>query len=325
MHKTISLALGSICAIFLFFTMISAIRFVQSAWQPPQLQHREEDRYRLVLVTQDLGTPFWNEVGEGAEAEAQRLGANLEVWGTYGEDREDFLKQLEIAIDSKVDGIIVQGMDEDAFDSLTKVKAAFYGIPIITVASDVPMSQSMRKTYVGSDALAAGELIANTLIADMGDRGTVVLMGDQREEYDQRQRVEGIRGILDRHPGIRIEYVTSSDEEEKIAAATQNVMNHFPDVNAFISVDANLTPAMVQEIGRRSQVAPYHIYSFDDNPDILALLRQGKLDGVVQQSPSEMGETGVRMMVQWLEGETVPLDAGGYLTDVRMLTTEDAQ
>lgn len=324
MHKTISLALGTICAVFLFFTMISAIRFVQSAWQPPEPQQRVEDRYRLVLITQDLGTPFWNKVGEGAEAEAEKLGANLEIWGTYGEDREDFLKQLEIAIDSKVDGIIVQGMDQDDFDNLTKVKAAFYGIPVITVASDVPMSDSMRKTYVGSDALAAGRMIAERLVSDMGEKGTVVLLGDNREEYDQRQRVLGVRGVLSAYPGIHTEYVTTSDEEQRIAAATQDVMNRFPDVDAFISVDANLTAAMVQEIGKRSRIDPYYIYSFDDNPDIAALLRQGKLDGVIEQAPSEMGETGVRMMVQWLDGKTVPLDPEGYLTPIRISTTEDA-
>ncbi|WP_172198533.1 sugar ABC transporter substrate-binding protein [Saccharibacillus qingshengii] len=324
MHKTISLALGSICAVFLFFTMISAIRFVQSAWQVPQTQMQETDRYRLVLITQDLGTPFWNKVGEGAEEEALRLGANLEVWGTYGEDREDFLKQLEIAIDSKVDGIIVQGMDEDQFDHLTKVKAAFSGIPVITVASDVPMSESMRKTYVGSDARAAGKMLAERLVQDMGAKGTVVLMGDEREEYDQKRRVEGVRGVLDAYPDIRVEEVTTSDEEEKVAAATQAVMNRFPGVSAFVSVDANLTAAMVQEIGRRSQIAPYHLYSFDDNPEILPLLRQGKLDGIVEQSPGEMGQTGVRMMMRWLDGETVPLDTEGYPTAIRFLTTEDA-
>ncbi|QDH22168.1 sugar ABC transporter substrate-binding protein [Saccharibacillus brassicae] len=324
MHKTISLALGSICAVFLFFTMISAIRFVQSAWQPPQPQDSQTDRYRLVLITQDLGTPFWNKVGEGAEAEARRIGANLEVWGTYGEDREDFLKQLEIAIDAKVDGIIVQGMDEDRFDNLTKVKAAFSGIPIITVASDVPMSESMRKTYVGSDAFAAGRMIGERLVNDMGETGRVVLIGDDREEYDQRRRLEGVRGVLERYKDIRVEYVKTSDDEVNVSAATQDVMNRFPDVNAFISIDANLTAAMVQEIGRRSQIAPYHIYSFDDHPTILPLLRQGKLDAIVEQSPGEMGETGVRMMTRWLNGETVPLDVEGYLTDIRLLTTEEA-
>ncbi|OWA34220.1 sugar ABC transporter substrate-binding protein [Saccharibacillus sp. O16] len=325
MHKTISLALGTICAVFLFFTMISAIRFVQSAWQPPELQNRAEDRYRLVLITQDLGTPFWNKVGEGAQAQADKLGANLEVWGTYGEDREDFLKQLEIAIDSKVDGIIVQGMDEDEFDNLTKVKAAFYGIPIITVASDVPMSDSMRKTYVGSDVFAAGRMIAERLVKDMGRTGTVVLMGDSREEYDQHQRVLGVRSVLGAYPNIHVEYVTTSNEEQQIAAATQDVMNRFPDVNAFISVDANLTTAMVQEIGRRSQIEPYDLYSFDDNPGILQLLRQGKLDAVVEQAPEEMGRLGVQLMTQWLDGKTVPLDPEGYPTPIRLLKTEDVQ
>ncbi|MDO3408354.1 substrate-binding domain-containing protein [Saccharibacillus sp. CPCC 101409] len=325
MHKTISLALGSICVVFLFFTMISAIRFVQSGWQPPQAEPRQSDRYRLVLITQDLGTPFWNGVGEGAARQARELGANLEVWGSYGEDREDFLKQLEIAIDSKVDGVIVQGMDTEAFDDLTKVKAAFYGIPVITVASDVPMSGSMRRTYVGSDPYEAGRLIAKRLVRDMGNKGTVVLMADERDEYDQLRRLEGVRSVLAAYPAIALEEVRTPGEQERVIAATQESMNCFPDVNAFISVDAGLTGAMVQEIGRRAQVDPYHIYSFDDNPDILPLLREGKLDAIVEQSPEEMGEMSVRLMTEWLSGETVPLNADGYLTDIRMLTAADLQ
>ena len=80
----------------------------------------------------------------------------MEVWGSYGKNQEDFLKKVEIAIHSKVDGIIVQGLDTEKFKNLTKVKAAFYGIPIITVANDVPMAESLRRTYVGSDQYLAG-------------------------------------------------------------------------------------------------------------------------------------------------------------------------
>ncbi|WP_411350173.1 sugar ABC transporter substrate-binding protein [Paenibacillus sp. WLX2291] len=325
MHKKVSALLAIVALTLLIFTIMAAMRFVQSEHELPLTRSQQQPKYRLVLITFDLGTPFWQQLGNAAEQQAQHLDAKLEVWGSYGRDRESFLKQLEIAIDSRVDGIIVQGLDTDEFVNLTKVKAAFYGIPIITVASDVPMQSSLRKTYVGSDPHAAGQLIAEKLIQDMGKKGTVVLMGDNRNEYDQQQRVKGMEHILKQYPGIHTEYVQTPEVRDKIVAATQNIMNRFPNVNAFISIDSNLTEAMVQEISRRSSIESYKIYSFDDNPDVLPLLRDGKLDGILEQSPDEMGKVSVQMMIQWLNGKTLPLNRDGYLTDISIRTAAQVQ
>lgn len=327
MRKTVSLILGAACITFLVFTLISADKVFHSGWQLPSTPSSSgsQAKYRLVLITQELETPFWNKVGSGAKAEAAKDGANIEVWGSYGDDQENFLKKIEIAIDSKVDGIIVQGLDTDDFKNLTKIQAAFYGIPVITVANDVPMADSLRKTYVGSDQFLAGQMIAKQLLADMGQKGTVVLMGDSREEYYQQQRLDGIHDILKKYPGVHTEYVETSEAREQVLASTRDVMNRLPNVNAFIAVNANIAGSMVQEIGRRSQVEPYDIYSFDDSHDTMTLLMQGKLDGLIEQSPEEMGKISVNLMVKWLNGETVPLNSEGYLTNIRMLKAADVQ
>lgn len=324
LRKTVSLVLGLVCVVLLTFTFISAGRVFRSGWQLPREPDRKQAQYRLVLITQELGTSFWDEVGRGAKEAAEKAGASIEVWGSYGEDQEDFLKKIEIAIDSRVDGIIVQGLDTDEFKDLTKIKAAFYGIPIITVANDVPMADSLRRTYVGSDQFLAGQMIARRLLSDMGRSGTVILMGDSREEYYQRQRLNGIHDVLKDYPDVKTEYVETPDAKEQVIAATQDAMNRLPNVSAFVAVKANIAGAMIQEIGRRSQVEPYHIYSFDDSPDSASLLKQGKLDGMIGQSPEAMGRTGVKLMIEWLKGETVPLNAEGYPTEIRMLGAEDA-
>jgi ribose transport system substrate-binding protein len=82
---------------------------------------------------------------------------------------------------------------------------------------------------------------------------------------------------------------------------------------------------MIKEIGKRSQVEPYHIYSFDDGPESLTLLRQGKLDGMIEQSPEMMGQVSVQLMMEWLNGVTVPLDKNGYLTEITILKAADVQ
>lgn len=320
-YVLLSLAFGVLC----YFTFLSAGKAFRSDWQLPRTSDREPASHRLVLITQELDTPFWNKVGAGALDQAQKDGASLEIWGSYGKNREEFLKKIEIAIHSKVDGIIVQGLDTDEFKNLTKVKAAFYGIPVITVANDVSSEDSLRKTYVGSDQYSAGTMIAGQLLSDMGQEGKVVLMSGDQQEYYQIQRLNGIRDVLRNYPNVRTIQAETPDKTERVIAVTRDVMNRVPDADAFIAVNANIAGAMIQEIGRRSRIEPFHIYSFDDSSESLPLLKEGKLDGMIGQSPESMGRISVSLMMKWLNGETVPLDTNGYFTDIKMLKAADVQ
>lgn len=323
MRKTGVLILFLLCAALSYFTFLSAEKVFQPDWQMPGAAPQEVGQHRLVLITRNLETPFWDKVAAGASLQAEKEGANLEVWGSYSNNKEDFLERIELALHSKVDGIILQGLDTEEFKALTKVTASSYGIPIITVSNDVPVEESLRKTYVGSDQFEAGRMIAAQLIEDMGTEGQVVLMSESGEEFYQQQRLAGLRDILNEYADIEMIHTVSRNTKQQIIATTQDTLNKFPDIDSFIAVDADFTGTMLQEIEKRSQVEPYHIYSFDDGQEYTALLDEGKLDGILVQSPEKMGETGVRLMVEWLTDESVPLEIEGHLTDIYMLKAED--
>lgn len=325
MRKKVIIILCFVCAVLGFFTLWSAESAFQSDWQLPAAIPADEESYRLVLITQELETPFWDKVGVAAAAQAEQEGAILDVWGSYGTNREDFLKQIEIALHSKVDGVIVQGLDTEEFKRLTKEKAAFYGIPIITVANDVPVEESLRKTYVGSNHYAAGTMLADQLVKETGGSGKVIVLGDTEQQYSQRQRLQGVTESLEQHAGISTVYAESGKSDEEIVAVTQNILNQHPEAEAFIALNANYVGPMMKEISRRAQLNPYHFYSFDDGSETASLLEQGKLDAMVQQSPEQMGEQSVELMMQWLRNEVVPLESDGYITDIRIVKGAEAQ
>lgn len=319
----ISVSLFSIFFILCYLTFVSAEKVLQPNWQLPKNVRHQDIQYRLVLITQEMDTPFWDKVGKGALEEAVRQGVSLEVWGSYGNNKEDFLKKMEIAIHSKVDGIIIQGLNTEKFNKLSKIKASFYGIPTITVANDVPMSESLRRTYVGSDHYKAGRIIAKQLISDMGIRGNVILMYDDHEENYQEQRLKGILDVLSNYSSIEITQAQTLATREQVVTTTREVLNQVPNADAFISVNANFVGTLIQEIRKRSQVEPYYIYSFDDGPDSESLLLEGKLDGIIGQSPETMGKVSVQLMKEWLNGESGPLDTHGYFTDIQILKATD--
>lgn len=325
MRKYAYVILGIVFVSLCYLIFVSANIVLRINAELPEAIKQEKSQYRLVLITRDIETTFWNKVGLGAEKQAEADGASLEIWGSYSNNPEEFLEKLELAIHSKMDGIIVQGLDTDEFKELTKVKAAFYGIPIITVANDVPMAESLRRTYVGSDQLEAGRLIAKQLVEDMGMSGNVVLLYDNQHEYYQRQRLEGIKSVLKRYPSIQTLEAETSETRDQVISRTREVLNEMPNVDAFIAVNAKIVGPMVQEISRRSQVEPYFIYSFDDGQESLPLLSDGKIDGVIEQSPEMMGEISVKKLINWLNGDTVPLDINGYFTDIHILKGEQQQ
>ena len=325
MRTKIVLLLGALIIVFSYLTIVSATKAFRSTNELPTTLSEMEDSIRLVLITQELDTPFWNKVGYGAKQQAKEESVELEVWGSYGNNEDDFLKKMEIAIHSKVDGIIVQGLDTEEFKNLTKIKAAFYGIPVITVANDVPVEESLRKTYVGSDQFGAGQMVASQLVKEMGTSGEVIILRDDVQAFYQEERLAGIQDVLEGYSEIDITIRGTVDTNEQVISTTQQLMNEVPRATAFIAINANHAGPMIQEIGRRTQVEPYHIYTFDDGVESTTLLEQGKLDGVLEQKPEEMGQESVKWLMEWVSGKTVPLNSDGYLTETNMLISDGDQ
>ena len=319
MRKKAIIILCMLCAVLGFFTFLSVGKAFRSDWQLPEAVPENQESPRLVLITREMKTPFWNQLRAGASGQAEKEGVSLETWGSYGNDQDEFLKQIEIALHSKVDGVIVQGLDTEEFKELTKIKAASYGIPVVTVANDVPVAESLRKTYVGSDQREAGKRLAEQLVQDMGTEGQVILLGNSEPAHSQQQRLQGMNEVLNAYPGIEAVLAESGDSNEEVIETAQNVLNQVPKADAFIALNANHVGTMMQEISRRAALETFHIYSFDDGADISALLTQGGLDAVIGQSPEKMGSLSVELIMKWLNNEEVPLDPEGYFTDIRIL------
>lgn len=316
--------LGIVLITLTGLTVVSAHKVLEDDLTLPRALSEKQDALRFVLITQDLDTPFWDKVSQGAKQAADELDISLEVWGSYGNQQESFLKQIEIAIHGQVDGIIVQGLDTEEFKELTKVKASFYGVPIITIANDVPMEESLRKTYVGSDQHAAGKMIVNQLIKEMGNQGEMVLLYDTEDSYYQTKRIEGMESVLSKYPSIKIHHAKTESSREQIKATTQTMLNLYPNAKAFIAVNAAMAGPLVQEISKRYQIDPFYLYSFDDGAESTTLLEQGKLDAIIEQEPTTMGEVSVRRLAEWVKGETIPLNREGYFTNIRV-TKEKAE
>lgn len=322
MRRTIVFLLSAACVVIsvLIIDAVSRVFSMNSASPAEALD--SFDKYRLVLISQEMDSPFWIELEEGANAAAVRHDISLEAWKTFGLSEPYFLKNFEIAIASKVDGIIVQGLDTDAFNNLT-ARATTSGIPVITVASDVPAGENLRKTYVGTNHYEAGRLVAEQMLADMGGQGTAVMLVGDRQQHYQRERLRGIMDVIGDHPVFTAEIAVTGNTNDEVTRVTRQVLNDKPDARGFVSVAYNNAGVIAREISRRYRHEEFFIYSFDETPDTMNLLQSGVIDALIAQDPRSMGELSVELMVRWLEGQDLPLRLEGYYTDIHMLRAED--
>lgn len=324
MKKESILFLSIIFFALCYFTIQSFLKVLASNWELPQTDlPMEEDQTRIILLTKDIDTPFWNKVAQGAKKQAEKEGIQLEVWGSYNNNTDEFLRKLDIAIYSKVDGIIAQGLDTEEFKELIKTKASSNGIPVITVANDVPMEESLRRTYVGPNQYLAGKMIAEQLVRDMGTEGTVAILYDGREEHYQLERLRAMEDVFNRYPGIKFQKFPTSDVLDHVVTDTQNMLNHHPDVDAIIVVDSKIIGTVIHEVAKRFQIEPFYIYSFEDDNELASYLERDQLDGYIEQTPEKMGTLSVNQMMEWLKGNAVPLNKDGYFTEIQLVKAKD--
>lgn len=279
----------------------------------PSNEETYETNQRLVLITDQMGTPFFDAVIKGATKEADERGVTLEVLGYQNQNEEVLFNDLERSIYAKVDGIIVQGKDTEVFKELTKVKAAFYSIPVVTIAEDVPIEESLRRTYVGSNHYKMGQTLAHVVTEDYQGSETVVVYYDQTRPFYQQERLRGVEEVF-ATTNLNIIKVPLSPSIDEAVLHTQTALNRYPSFDAVLMLDATLSPVVMNEIKRRRQIEPLGIYTFDEQRDLNQLLAKGEIDALIKQSPEKMGALSVEVLSEWINNERDYLEFAGYLT-----------
>ncbi len=106
---------------------------------------------------------------------------------------------LESLLRESVDAIAVVPVAGSALNDLID-RHIQRGTSVITFHSDAP--QSLRTLFVGPDALQSGMLAGELLAKLMGMRGRVLTFPGPRQEYHLGQRYDGLRGEIERYPGL---------------------------------------------------------------------------------------------------------------------------
>ncbi len=260
--------------------------------------------HRITYVMGLTGNPFYTTVGCGAVAMAKQLGVALDVQGPAQYQPALQMRVLDAVIASKPDGIMFVSTDPVALNP-TLLEAKAEGIKIISIDGDLK-DMNIALSNVQSDNVEGGMQAARSLAEAIGDKGTVMAMENSPAAVVSQQRLQGFETEIKQHPGITylgVQY--SANQTAKAASIVTSTVAAHPDLSGIFTITTNNTEGAATGIREAGGIGKIKLVGFDTSDPIVQDIRNGIVTADVVQYPYKVGQLGLQMMVDALDGKPI--------------------
>ncbi len=245
-----------------------------------------------------LNNPFFVSLKDGIEKEAKEKGMKV----TVVDAQDDTAKQIsgiEDLILQKVDILLVNPTDSAAISSAVK-DANDAGIPVITI--DRSSDEGDIETFIASDNVAGGEMAAEYLVKELGEKAKVVELEGVSGASATRERGKGFHNIADK----QLEVLTSQTAEfdrTKGLNVMENILQGNKDIQAVFAHNDEMALGAIEAI--KAAGKDIIVVGFDGNDDALKAVENGELKATIAQQPALIGEEAVNAAEKILKGDKV--------------------
>ncbi|MBD8137980.1 ribose ABC transporter substrate-binding protein RbsB [Peribacillus frigoritolerans] len=245
-----------------------------------------------------LNNPFFVSLKDGIEKKAKEKGMKV----TVVDAQDDTAKQIsgiEDLILQKVDVLLVNPTDSAAISSAVK-DANDAGIPVITI--DRSSDEGDIETFIASDNVAGGEMAAEYLVKELGEKAKVVELEGVSGASATRERGKGFHNIADK----QLEVLTSQTAEfdrTKGLNVMENILQGNKDIQAVFAHNDEMALGAIEAI--KATGKDIIVVGFDGNDDALKAVENGELKATIAQQPALIGEEAVNAAEKILKGDKV--------------------
>jgi len=278
---------------------------------------------RIVYSLYDRTAAYFRGCLDGMQAEAKKLGANLDVQ-LSGPDATAQIQQIKNAMVKQPDAIIVTPIDTKALAAVTK-EATDKGIPVFGVCDDIGANGKeageSRVSFVGPDQVLIGRKKAQFIVDELDGKGRVgQFYGVRGVPFDLYTR-EGAAAVFKDAPGIDFREGPYAGEYSADAGlrAAQNLLTANPGLKGMICDNDDLCLGAVKALNERN-IAPEDIVvvSNDGIQPAIDAVERGDIDYTQAFCGWNMGEVVMKQVVDLLvDGKAPPeltIDEGRDIT-----------
>ena len=263
--------------------------------------------YKIALITMDSIDQHWITLKEGAEKVAKELGVELVFMAPNTKDDAQQIEQVNNAVASGCNAIIVAANGPDAISSALK-EASAAGVKIVYV--DSPANVEAEATF-STDNTAAGKTAGETMLKALTDKGiTSGKIGIVNVNAATASCVARENGFRSAFEGTGFELLETQYGEGD-AAKSQGIAENYitQGVVGIFGCNEGSTNGAGNAV--KAAGAEVVCVGFDKSDAILGLIQDGYILATMAQNPDVMGAEGVKAAVAALNGENL----GGAITD----------
>lgn len=305
----------TICLIAMIaVTLFSTVYFKHQLNQAEKLEENAYKQYgrHYVLITDNIEDTFWKSVYDGAKEEGEksnsyieRLGIDLPVEYSKGE-------LMQIAIASKVDGIILEA-DDTMWTRNLIAEAVTEGIPVVTVLSDG--YGTLRQSFVGINGYNLGQEYGRQVI-DIAESDTelvYILVNSKTNNMEKNIIFAGIKETIEKEApdlkGIKIEMTVVRNEST--FSAEESIRDIFlkgkelPDI--VICLNEPNTLSAYQAVVDYNKVGEIDIIGYYASSKILDAIAGNIISSTIAIDSTQMGTKSVEALNEFIQT--------GYVSD----------
>jgi ribose transport system substrate-binding protein len=275
--------------------------------------------HSITFVQGVKGDEFYVSMACGAQEEAKKVGAQLEVTGPEKWDVAQQTSVVNSVAAKKPDAVLVAPVDVEAMRGpLQQLKTN--GSKIVEVDTKLN-DDSLRESTIASNNEEGGTLAAKTLAELIGDKGKVLLINVKPGISTTDARAKGFETELKNHPNIQylgVQY--NNDDPNKAAAIVTSTLAAHPDLAGIFAANVFTGEGAATGLQQAKKQGAVKLVAFDATPKQVEALEAGAIQALIAQKPYEIGVQGVQQAVAALEGKSVQKEIS---TDLVAVTKEN--
>ncbi|WP_038147111.1 substrate-binding domain-containing protein [Vibrio nigripulchritudo] len=195
--------------------------------------------------------------------------------------------QFDTMVTRQFDAIVFVPIDAVACASAV-AKAAAANIPV--VGSNTRCNSDQLASFVGSDDVKAGEMVANAVLEKIGFKGNVVVIEGPIGQSAQIDRAQGIKNVLDKNPNVKVlEKRTANWSRAEALSLMENWLTaHRGKIDGIIAQNDEMALGAIEAIKAAGlKVEDFSIAGVDGITDALTAVKDGSMESVLQDAEAQ--------------------------------------
>lgn len=254
------------------------------------------------MIISTLNNPFFVSLQNGAAAEAKKLGYNLVIQNANNDNQTELnLAQTDIL--KKPAALILDPVDSNAIVASIK-QANQANVPVF--AFDRLPAGGKLETFVGYDAIKAGQTAADALAKSLNDKGKVIEIQGVMGTNVAQDRSKGFEQEIAKYPNIQVvaKQPADFDRAEALNVMT-NLLQAHPDVNGVYAANDEMAMGVLAALKARGLTGKVVVVGNDGIKDALDAITSGAMAATNAESPYYEGMQVADIAKQILDGKKV--------------------